>query len=263
MPARSINPFAVYLRELQRYPVMDRGEEADLTRRARPDNPDLTDRQAARDRLVVANLGLVVHVAKRMARRHGPIPDRVEAGNIGLVSAAQCRTYDPARGRFTTYAANWIIQAICRLGVIDAHSVHVPFHVLSDARLLERGEPMSPGRADRAACAAAVVACMEVHPDATRRRHPSGLLAPEGCDGDLASLLVEARQLPGIAGRLVNLRLDGGPLDSNATARALGVSRGMVYWAELQVCEWATGVRDPKLHRPRKRALRAAKIGGE
>jgi hypothetical protein len=215
----------------------------------------------------VANLGLVVHIAKRMARRHGPIPDRVEAGNIGLVSAAQCRTYDPARGRFTTYAANWIIQSISRLGVADSHSIHIPLHVLSDVRRVGRGEPMSPGRVERAVDAGAVVACMEMHPDADRRRHPSGLAAPEGCDGELESLLDEARGLPGVAGRLVNLRLDGGPLNANATARALGVSRGMIYWAELQVQEWVTGVRNPVLHRTKAekkaRALRAAKIEGD
>jgi hypothetical protein len=247
MPAKSINPFAVYLRELRRYPVMERAEEADLTRRARPDNPDLTDRQAARDRLVVANLGLVIHVAKRMARRHGPIQDRVAAGNVGLVSAAQCRTFDPARGRFTTYAACWIIQAVARQGVFDLYTVRIPLHVLIDIGRLERGEAIPTD--DRERAEAAMTVRSVVHPDASRRRHPSDTAAPEGCDGELESLLAEARQLPGVAGRLVNLRIDGGPLDANSTARALGVSRAMVYWAELQVQEWVTGVRNPVLHR--------------
>jgi hypothetical protein len=249
MPAKSINPFAVYLRELQRYPVMECSEEADLTRRARPDNSDLTDRQAARDRLVVANLALVIHISKRMGRRHGPMPDRVAAGNIGLVYAACCKTFDSTRGCFSTYAACWIRQSISRNGTIDRYPVYIPTHILDDIRRLERGEAMSAAHAERAASALAVRSMY--HPDADCRARPIGFVAEPECDTDLELLQADARDLPGVAGRLVNLRLDGGPMNSIATARALGVSRAMVYWAELQIREWATGVRNPVLHRTR------------
>src|SRR3970040_363986 len=88
---------AVYLREISRIPLLTREEELDLARRARAGDA------AAKERLVEANLRLVVQVARRYLNRGLPLPDLIEEGNLGLIRAVE--KFDPERGtRFSTYA---------------------------------------------------------------------------------------------------------------------------------------------------------------
>ena len=101
--------FAGFLTSISRTPLLTAAEEHELARRI--ERGDL----AAKDRLVQANLRLVVHVAKRYAHGdHGlPLPDLVQEGTIGLVRAAE--KFDWRRGhRFSTYATIWIRQSIGR-----------------------------------------------------------------------------------------------------------------------------------------------------
>ena len=67
--------------------------------------------RGARDRLVQANLGLVVTIARRFLGRGLDLEDLIGEGNLGLIRAAQ--RFDPGFGtRFSTYAGCWIGQAI-------------------------------------------------------------------------------------------------------------------------------------------------------
>jgi len=90
----------------------------------------------ARNRLVVANLRLVVSIAQRYAGRGLPFMDLVQEGNLGLLKAAE--KFDPSRGRFSTYATRWIEQAIQRALNEQAHPMRIPAHAGDDLRRLRR-----------------------------------------------------------------------------------------------------------------------------
>jgi len=112
----------VYLKEIQRIPLLDREEEAALARRARAGDAD------AKRRLTEANLRLVVQVARRYVNRGLPLPDLIEEGNLGLLRAVE--KFEADRGtRFSTYAIWWIRQAIARALANQARTIRLPVHV--------------------------------------------------------------------------------------------------------------------------------------
>jgi RNA polymerase sigma factor (sigma-70 family) len=113
---------AVYLREISRIPLPTREEEVELARRSR------TGDAAAKQRLIEANLRLVVQIARRYLNRGLPLPDLIEEGNLGLLRAAD--KFDPDRGtRFSTYATWWVRQAVARALANQARTIRLPVHV--------------------------------------------------------------------------------------------------------------------------------------
>jgi RNA polymerase primary sigma factor len=94
-----------YLREVVATPLLSAEEEYELAGRVVEGDP------TARERLVRANLRLVVNIARGHQRRGQAIEDLVSEGNLGLVRAVE--GYDRAAGvRFSTYASYWIKQSI-------------------------------------------------------------------------------------------------------------------------------------------------------
>jgi RNA polymerase sigma factor (sigma-70 family) len=113
---------ALYLKEISRIPLLTREQEADLARRARAGD------EAAKQRMVEANLRLVVQIARRYLNRGLPLPDLIEEGNLGLLRAVE--KFEPERGlRFSTYGTWWIRQAIVRALANQARTIRVPVHV--------------------------------------------------------------------------------------------------------------------------------------
>ena len=97
----------LYLRELRGIPRLSAEEEQACAHLAAQGD------EAARQRLIQANLRFVIMVAKRYLNRGVPLEDLVNEGNIGLIHAAG--RFDPDRGvRFVTYAVWWIRQAILK-----------------------------------------------------------------------------------------------------------------------------------------------------
>ena len=83
---------------------------------------------SAGERLVVANLRLVLYVAKTFTRRGLPLEDLVQEGTFGLITAAQ--KFDPTKGcRFSTYAIWWIRQSISRAIADQSRTIRLPVHV--------------------------------------------------------------------------------------------------------------------------------------
>ncbi len=112
-----------YLKEIGTYPLLTGEQELKLAERiARGDS-------TAHQRLIEANLRLVVSIAKRYANQGLSLLDLIQEGNIGLMRAAQ--KFDYKRGfRFSTYATWWIRQAISRAIAEHSRTIHVPVHVV-------------------------------------------------------------------------------------------------------------------------------------
>jgi len=109
----------LYLQELRKIPRMSFEEERDCARLA------ATGDEAARQRLISANLRFVIMVARRYRACGVPLEDLVNEGNIGLIRAAG--RFDPERGiRFVSYAVHWIRQAIQKAITENGGVIRVP-----------------------------------------------------------------------------------------------------------------------------------------
>ena len=127
--------FTTFLARIARTPLLSPADELRLARAV--ERGDL----AAKQRLIEANLRLVVHVAKRYPRDdHGlTLPDLVQEGTLGLVRAVE--KFDHRRGyRFSTYAVIWIRQAIARAIEVKGRSIRLPAHVARRLRELDLEE---------------------------------------------------------------------------------------------------------------------------
>jgi RNA polymerase primary sigma factor len=95
--------------------------------------------EGARQRMILANLRLVVKMSGAYRNRGLPLLDLIAEGNLGLIAAVE--RFDPLRGfRFSTYASWWIRQAMGRAVVRQASCVRLPFHVVQRLRRLSRAD---------------------------------------------------------------------------------------------------------------------------
>jgi RNA polymerase primary sigma factor len=123
----------LFLRDVRRYPLLTAAEEVELAKRI--ERGDL----AAKERMVNANLRLVVSLAKRYQGHELALLDLIQEGILGLIRAAE--KFDWRKGyKFSTYATFWIRQAIQRGLANQGRTIRIPVHIGQRERKIVRAE---------------------------------------------------------------------------------------------------------------------------
>src|SRR6476619_1929205 len=117
------SPLETYLREINETPLLNAEEEKELAYRIEDGDSE------ARDRMVRANLRLVVNIARSYTGKGLALQDLIEEGNLGLLRAVE--GFDPTMGtRFSTYASYWIKQSIKRALINSAKTIRIPAYMV-------------------------------------------------------------------------------------------------------------------------------------
>lgn len=131
-----------YLEEIGKIPLLTVEEEKELIQRTKAG-----DRQA-REKLILANLRLVVSIARNYDGYGLPLLDLIQEGNIGLMKAIE--KFDPSKGnKLSTYAVWWINQAIRRALTDQSRDIRIPENVEKNIRKLERAESAMKGKGEK------------------------------------------------------------------------------------------------------------------
>jgi RNA polymerase primary sigma factor len=111
-----------YLKEIKNIPLLTPQEEIKLSRLAKKGDT------SARQKMIRANLRLVINIAKRYSHFGIPLMDLIEEGNMGLMRAVD--KFNPRKGfRFSTYAAWWVKQAITRAIAEQSKLIRMPIYM--------------------------------------------------------------------------------------------------------------------------------------
>ncbi len=130
----SVNdPVRMYLKEIGKIPLLSAEEELELAKRLQEGD------ERARQKMVEANLRLVVSIAKRYVGRGLPFLDLIQEGNLGLIKAVG--KFDYTKGyKFSTYATWWIRQAISRAIADHARTIRIPVHMVETINRVSRAQ---------------------------------------------------------------------------------------------------------------------------
>jgi RNA polymerase primary sigma factor len=121
----------IYLKSIGKVPLLKSEEEKEIARRIQEGD------EGAKEELIVANLRLVVAIAKKYVGRGLLFLDLIQEGNLGLVKAVE--KFDYTKGfKFSTYATWWIRQAITRAIADQARTIRIPVHMVETINKLTR-----------------------------------------------------------------------------------------------------------------------------
>lgn len=176
------DPVRMYLREIGRISLLTYEDEVNLAKRVEKND------KKARERLINANLRLVVSIAKKYVNRGLTLLDLIEEGNIGLMRAVE--KYDWTRGyKFSTYATWWIRQAITRAIADQARTIRIPVHMVETINKFNRISRRLMQELGREPTPEEIAKEMEIGVDKVREiikvsQEPASLEAPVGEEED-------------------------------------------------------------------------------
>lgn len=137
------DPVRMYLKEIGRVPLLSADEEILLAQQIEAGAKDdasykeMKAGEKAKQKLIDANLRLVVSIAKRYVGRGMLFLDLIQEGNLGLIKAVD--KFDYTKGyKFSTYATWWIRQAITRAIADQARTIRIPVHMVETINKLIR-----------------------------------------------------------------------------------------------------------------------------
>lgn len=222
----------VYLSDISKTPLLKAEEEISLAQdfergrkaqknlethpKMKPNKQQLLEEQvrtgeAAKQRMIAANLRLVVSVARKYNGLGLPILDLIQEGNIGLMRAVE--KFDYLKGfRFSTYAYWWIRQAVTRALSNDSRDIRLPVHIGEELGRIQKAQDLLYNKLGREPTIDEIAKRVNQDPDKIKSflkwgQYPTSLYKPVGEDGDagLGELLGEEhglwdnpRQDPGI-----------------------------------------------------------------
>lgn len=176
------DPVRQYLRDIGKISLLTAADEIALAKKAEKNV------KSARDRLISANLRLVVSIAKKYVGRGMSLLDLIEEGNIGLMRAVD--KYDWRRGyKFSTYATWWIRQAITRAIADQARTIRIPVHMVETINRFNRTQRRLMQELGREPNPEEVAVVMGVDPSKAREivkvsQEPTSLETPVGDEED-------------------------------------------------------------------------------
>ena len=123
----------LFLREAGRHPLLTPAQEVELAKLVETGDRD------AKQRMIQANLRLVVSIAKNYRSQGLPFLDLIQEGTLGLIRAVE--KFDWRRGfKFSTYATWWIRQAVARALADKARTIRMPVHIVERMQKMSRAE---------------------------------------------------------------------------------------------------------------------------
>ena len=176
------DPVKVHLKEIGRIPLLSAEEEIQLAEKISSGD------QYARDRLIEANLRLVVSIAKHFVGRGMPFLDLIQEGYIGLIKAVE--KFDHTKGyKFSTYATWWIRQSISRAIADQARTIRIPVHMVETITKVKKAQNLLLHRNGHEPTVEEVAKELNMTPERVREiiriaQDPVSLEAPVGEEED-------------------------------------------------------------------------------
>lgn len=127
------DPVKIHLREIGKIPLLTTQEELELAEKTAGGDEE------AREKLIVANMRLVVSIAKHYVGRGMPLLDLIQEGYSGLIKAVE--KFDYTKGyKFSTYATWWIRQSITRSIADQARTIRIPVHMVETISRVKKAQ---------------------------------------------------------------------------------------------------------------------------